>query len=831
MEIKMQNLKLVVILSIILFQNIGAWEIFLHERNTLVPHEAHFIDDTTFVLLCSNERKEVIPNNQWGHSYSIRRTFVYTITTSGRILSFEEHYISLGKSAKMPDGGFVLSGTRTTEEHKKDVSSKECVFRLNENGEILWKYKFDEEEEAYHIIEKIVIDSKGDIIVFSSVRNRNDGSFIIPIIKLDKNGKKLSECYLTGFPGETKWSVNYTVEYIEILSGGYRLFMTEWKDGHDCETAAWVVRTDFKGKVLFSNRIRETELPCSGKIGDNAYFCEAPWIIGTNSIIMDSLGNIYDDFWGKEIRSTYFSESSNNDFLILSAFTLVKGDIDSLHWKRDYSSFIDTSKFKLASGHSVIEKPGGGFILFAIGETLKDSYWGISQVLWIFPVDSLGNPEIERPTTKAENLNVYLVNRIILDGCSLVNVRDNYCYATARPIYHYMEANLSIKRKYSKNPLVSQDTRRLVIFEISNLQSIDTIGQIYPGTYMHIEDIVISDSIAYIITNSQGSYGKFAFFNLSNPDSIFKSYLFNTRRRFYGLSLYGQYAYTINSDRVFTVLHIPASDTAYVVGLDTTIGLLANKIVSDNSFAYIAAWEEGLRIYDVHNPTDPYETGKLNTPGSSVDIFIDENIAYIADGYAGLRIINISNPYNPEDAGFYQTDEYFNSVCVESCFAYVTVADFGLRIIDISDPAMPFEVGYYATKGRPLDVAVQDMTIFVADYDRGLIILDSSPIRGLIIDIKQDDTNGTYSICAPLEANIEIIDAKGNLIESGISRKSSDPLLRSSFYGKFVWTPAPSIPSGVYLVRVRFDPSTGSGHRRLTDRSTESVTKRIVYLK
>ncbi len=48
---------------------------------------------------------------------------------------------------------------------------------------------------------------------------------------------------------------------------------------------------------------------------------------------------------------------------------------------------------------------------------------------------------------------------------------------------------------------------------------------------------------------------------------------------------------------------------------------------------------------------------------------------------------------------------------------------------------------------------------------------------------------------------------------------------------EFIWTPDESLGSGVYLVRARFDPSTGSGHRGLSDRGNETVTKRVVYLK
>ena len=46
---------------------------------------------------------------------------------------------------------------------------------------------------------------------------------------------------------------------------------------------------------------------------------------------------------------------------------------------------------------------------------------------------------------------------------------------------------------------------------------------------------------------------------------------------------------------------------------------------------------------------------------------------------------------------------------------------------------------------------------------------------------------------------------------------------RSETGGLFLWQPGDNIGSGVYLVRARFD--------KLSDRGTETITKRVVYLK
>jgi len=50
--------------------------------------------------------------------------------------------------------------------------------------------------------------------------------------------------------------------------------------------------------------------------------------------------------------------------------------------------------------------------------------------------------------------------------------------------------------------------------------------------------------------------------------------------------------------------------------------------------------------------------------------------------------------------------------------------------------------------------------------------------------------------------------------------------------GEFTWTPAPSLPSGVYLVRARFDSAQRpDGGRGDLDPTGKTATRRVVYLK
>ena len=145
------------------------------------------------------------------------------------------------------------------------------------------------------------------------------------------------------------------------------------------------------------------------------------------------------------------------------------------------------------------------------------------------------------------------------------------------------------------------------------------------------------------------------------------------------------------------------------------------------NYAYLADWEDGLRVIDVSDPSTPIEVGFLDTPGNALGIVVVGNLAYVADGYeGGLRIIDVSNPVEPVEIGFVDTPNEAYDVAVSGNYAYVADSFDGLRVIDVSDPTMPSEVGFFDTDDITYDVVVNGAYAYVADRFNGLLILDVS---------------------------------------------------------------------------------------------------------
>jgi len=100
-----------------------------------------------------------------------------------------------------------------------------------------------------------------------------------------------------------------------------------------------------------------------------------------------------------------------------------------------------------------------------------------------------------------------------------------------------------------------------------------------------------------------------------------------------------------------------------LVGICDTPGNACGVAVED-SFAYVADLESGLRIINVGDPQSPYEAGYLNTPGRAMRLVISGSYAYVADWTAGLRVVDVSNPASPFEVGFWDTPGDANGVAV-----------------------------------------------------------------------------------------------------------------------------------------------------------------------
>lgn len=209
----------------------------------------------------------------------------------------------------------------------------------------------------------------------------------------------------------------------------------------------------------------------------------------------------------------------------------------------------------------------------------------------------------------------------------------------------------------------------------------------------------------------------------------------------------GSYAYLCAGGSL-VILDLKDPADPYEVGRINTPGLALSVYVS-NDYAYVADAEDGLRIIDVSNPGSPKEMGFYGTPGEALGLYVSGGYAYVADG--DLRTIDVSDPGNPKESEYYYiTPGEAWGVHVAEGYAYVTDEKGGIRIIDVSDPKKPEETGFFNTDGKAKRIYVSGNRAYaIVDfgyYDRGFHI-DHSDL--LVMDISEPENPkklGAWSI-------------------------------------------------------------------------------------
>jgi len=149
---------------------------------------------------------------------------------------------------------------------------------------------------------------------------------------------------------------------------------------------------------------------------------------------------------------------------------------------------------------------------------------------------------------------------------------------------------------------------------------------------------------------------------------------------------------------------------------DKGLGAAFGIAVSGN-YAYVAAFNQGMRIVDVSNPTRPVEVSDQPTPLWAYQVQVGGQYAYIGDYDGGLRIIDVSNPKAPREVSFYNPEGTGSYRHVEPAgdYAYAAIGAGGVLVIDVKDPTSPKVAGRGNTPVFSYSVAVGGHYVYCAD--------------------------------------------------------------------------------------------------------------------
>ncbi|MDR1451739.1 MAG: cadherin domain-containing protein [Helicobacteraceae bacterium] len=209
---------------------------------------------------------------------------------------------------------------------------------------------------------------------------------------------------------------------------------------------------------------------------------------------------------------------------------------------------------------------------------------------------------------------------------------------------------------------------------------------------------------------------------------------------------------------------------SYIIGQIAMGGsAMGVALSSDNTKAFVADYNNGLRIVDVSDPANPALIGQIATGYAyGVALSSDNTKAFVAGN--GLQIVNVSDPFSPSLIGQIAT-ERAQDVALSSDNTKAFVANYyssnGLQIIDISDPANPALIGQIAMGGSAMGVALSsdNTKAFAASY--GIEVVDISDpantaLIGQIVTLDSRDvalsSDNTKAFVADYYNGLQIID-------------------------------------------------------------------------
>lgn len=135
------------------------------------------------------------------------------------------------------------------------------------------------------------------------------------------------------------------------------------------------------------------------------------------------------------------------------------------------------------------------------------------------------------------------------------------------------------------------------------------------------------------------------------------------------------------------------------------------------NYAFLAMYN-GLVIFDISDPENPVEVGKLFCKGEGTGVAVDGAYAYLADGSGGLRIIDISNRTQPVAVGIYDNPSAVNEVCVSGNYAYTVTEGEGIVILDVANKSNPAFLGSHQVNDvRYYDIVLRDTIAYIACPD------------------------------------------------------------------------------------------------------------------
>ena len=149
------------------------------------------------------------------------------------------------------------------------------------------------------------------------------------------------------------------------------------------------------------------------------------------------------------------------------------------------------------------------------------------------------------------------------------------------------------------------------------------------------------------------------------------------------------------------------------------------RMLVEGNYAYVAAYEKGIRIIDVSNPILPKTVAEKSVGSNIRSVSKNGDLLFIGGNDERLFSINVSKPSNPVTAdeltlpNTSQTEQYDQiSYDITGWKEFLLIANggMGVQLVDASTPSAPTIKSGINTTGNSWGLALNNNTLIVADY-------------------------------------------------------------------------------------------------------------------
>lgn len=150
----------------------------------------------------------------------------------------------------------------------------------------------------------------------------------------------------------------------------------------------------------------------------------------------------------------------------------------------------------------------------------------------------------------------------------------------------------------------------------------------------------------------------------------------------------------------------------------------ALSVASAGRYAFVAAGDSGLQIFDLAPDVPPRLSAQITGQGKITRVVLRDGYAYMADSAGALLIADVRDPQQPQQVVRYPLGQPLDALCVEQGRAYL-VSGKQLDILDVSRPQAPQKLASFALPNETTAVQVADGYAYLAQPQAGLEILDA----------------------------------------------------------------------------------------------------------